>query len=85
MVSTDFVNHLKPRRVEFFQCIIKNIFSFSYLGAFNEKSENRNSNNFQMIFALSANVFMRRSVVIVQQYFNKFCKNYVVFEQGCFT
>ena len=25
MVSIDFVNHLKPRRVEFFQCIFKNI------------------------------------------------------------
>ena len=25
MVSIDFVNHLKPKRVEFFQCIFKNI------------------------------------------------------------
>ena len=40
-----------------------------------------NSNNFQMIFDLSANVCMQRSYVIVQQYFNKFCKNYVVFER----
>ena len=25
MVSVDFLNHLKPRRVEFFQCIFRNI------------------------------------------------------------
>ena len=24
-IKIDFVNHLKPRRVEFFQCIFKNI------------------------------------------------------------
>ena len=76
MVSTDFVNHLKPRRVEFFQCILKTFWWDS-----NKKLENINSNNFQMIFALSANVCMRRSYVIVQQYFKKFCKNYVMFER----
>ena len=33
-----------------------------------------NSNNFQMIFALSVNVCVQRSYVIVQQYFKKFAK-----------
>ena len=42
MVTIDFINHLKPRRVEF--------------KAFNKKPENINSNDFRMIFASSTNV-----------------------------
>ena len=74
MVSIDFANHLKSRHVEFFKCTFKNIL----VSAFHEKSDNINSNDLQMIFALSTNVCMRISYVIVQQYFKKFCKNYVV-------
>ena len=59
MVTIVYVNHLKPRRVEFFQYIFKKIF--------NKKSENINSSNFQMIFALLVNVCMRRSHVIVEK------------------
>ena len=69
MVSTDFANHLKFRRVEFFQCIFKKMWRDS---VFNKKLENINSNDFQMIFALSTNVCMRRSYVIVQEYFFSF-------------
>ena len=78
MIYIDFVNHLKPTRVGFFRCIFKTFWGDS---AFNKKLENVNSNNFQMIFALSVNVRMRRSYVIIQQYFKKLCKNYVVFER----
>ena len=50
---------------------------FWWESAFIKKLENINSNDFRMIFALSTNVCMRKSYVIVQQYFKKFCKNYV--------
>ena len=78
MVSINFVNHLNLGALNFSSAFLKTFWRDS---AFNEKSENINSNDFRMIFALSQNVFMRRSYVIVQQYFKKFCKNYVMFER----
>ena len=61
-VSIDFVNHLKPRRVEFFKCILKTV---CWDSAFNKKSENINSNDFRMIFASSTNVYEWWSYVII--------------------
>ena len=78
MVCIDFVNHLRPRRVEFLQYIFKN---FWWDTAFNKKSENINSYDFRIIFALSTNVPMRKRYVIAQQYFKKFFKNNVMFER----
>ena len=77
MVTIDFINLLKPRRVEFLQCIFKNIL----VSAFNKKSENINSNDFRMMFPLLTNMCMRKSYVIARQYFKKLCKNYVMFER----
>ena len=74
MVSIDFVNHLKPRHVEFLKI-------FWWDSAFNKKSENINSNDFRMIFALSTNMCMEKTYVIVQEDFKKFWKNYVMFER----
>ena len=69
MISIDFVNHLKPRGVEFLKTAFKNIWRPS---AFNRKSEDTNSNDFRTIFDfVFANVRTRRSYVTIQQHFQR--------------
>ena len=51
MTSIDFVNHLKPRRVEFFLTGFLKTFWWDW--GFNKKLESINSNDFRMIFASS--------------------------------
>ena len=58
------VNHLKPRSTGFFYYIFEIVW---WDNAFNKKSENINSNDFQMIFASPTNVCKWWSHAIVQQ------------------
>ena len=71
MISIDLINSLKPRRVKFLK----------YFFNIKQKSANINLNNFRIIFVLSRKLSTQRSYVKVQQYFQKLCKNNVMFER----